>query len=733
MSGSVSLETLVRDVEELKATVAALSQQLAHTAAQGRRAPARRTVGELLWDAAVRIAGNLPLGGRLRDTATHWFLAGYIRVFPGSTRYTEHLRFLGARRKPLRPYDTNGLLVPMPKGGPAPADVLVFPVIDWHFRHQRPQQLAEQLAARGHRVFYFTTTLVPLEGFAPRAEPLGERIYQVSLPCTGRLPILYEDRLNAAQVDALLSGLEQVRERFQITATVSILHHPFWTPAVFRLPNNRTVYDCLDHHAGFSNTASGMLDLERQLIAEADLVVATAQRLYDRIAPLAQRTALVRNGTAPEHFARAERQSASTRPVIGYYGAIADWFDSSLVAHAARELGDCDFVLIGSTYSADLAPLEGLPNVHLLGEIPYAELPPHAQRFDVCMIPFKVNELTLHTNPVKVYEYLSMGKPVVSVRLPELELLGDVVTLTSTPEEFAAALRASLGPSADETVAARRAVADANTWATRAEQFDAAVAPLFPLVSVIVLTHNSLAFTKACLDSLERFTDYPNWELVVVDNASTDGTRDFLRAYVGEEGRAHVRLVLNDTNVGFAAGNNAGAREARGSYLVFLNNDTFVTRGWIGDLLRHFDRNPQLGLLNPITNNIGNEARVEIAYADMGEMADRAARLTRARRGQTLDMAVCAFFCVMIPRTVWTKVGELDERFELGFFEDDDYARRAASHGYALACAEDVFVHHHLSASFDALGAERKRQLFEVNRRRFEEKWGPWEPHRYRR
>lgn len=87
----------------------------------------------------------------------------------------------------------------------------------------------------------------------------------------------------------------------------------------------------------------------------------------------------------------------------------------------------------------------------------------------------------------------------------------------------------------------------------------------------------------------------------------------------------------------------------------------------------------------------------------------------------------------MLRRRVWEDIGELDEKYGMGFFEDDDYSMRAKKKGYSLACAEDVFVHHHLSASFNTMADERRRELFERNKRYFESKWGPWQPHKYRK
>jgi GT2 family glycosyltransferase len=292
-------------------------------------------------------------------------------------------------------------------------------------------------------------------------------------------------------------------------------------------------------------------------------------------------------------------------------------------------------------------------------------------------------------------------------------------------------VRRALAEPADEPMIARRQeFAARQTWRHRAIALtDAFRTAEAPRVSVIVLTYNNLPLTQACLKSLDD-SDYPNLELIVVDNHSTDGSPEWLRTWAA--GRPHTRLVLNDTNTGFAAGNNIGLRVATGEYLVILNNDTFVTRGWIRTMLAHFKRSPKLGLLGPVTNNIGNEAKIEIEYATMEEMAKKAQDHTLAHPGRSIRLGTAAFFCVMMRRAVLEEVGELCEEYSRGFFEDDDYCRRVERAGWSIECADDVFVHHHLSASFDALGATAKRELFERNKAIYESKWGTWEPHAYR-
>lgn len=720
------------DVASLRASEVRLRAELA------RSEQRRRAVGAACMDAIWALARfawkRLPIGERLRLGGKAAFYGLLRRFHPTSQRvrrFDEYMQFQERQRA------ATALITAIPTTldhhGPRPFDVLVFPVIDWFFRHQRPQHLALELASRGHRVFYFATKFdAAADESLPDAKVVAPNVHLVTLRCSPPHPVIYNDHPTAQQVAELADYIAELRRKFDLSTTVSIVDHPFWYPVASALTNNRVVYDCMDHHGGFSNAGPQIEESERRLIESADLVVVSSDRLAARHAPAAKRLVTIRNAAEYNHFAnpRSPVPSWKERPIIGYYGAIAEWFDSDLVADAARAMPDCDFVLVGSTAGADIRRLTQLPNVHLIGETPYAELPQRLHTFDVCMIPFRVNELTLCTNPVKVYEYLSAGKPVVATSLPELRQMSDVVAVAATSSDFITALRAALDDNGRDARERRRAFARGQTWAHRGNDLCTAIAALYPKVSVVVLTHNQLEFTQACLHSLDRFTNYPNWELIVVDNASSDRTPTWLRAYA--EGKAHVKLIMNEINVGFAAGCNAGARVATGDFIVFLNNDTYVTDGWMLDMLRHFEAAPRLAMLNPVTNNIGNEARIDIAYGNMDQMALVARAHTRQHSGHHFRLPVAAFFCVMVSRSAWEAVGELDEQFGQGFFEDDDYARRAAEKGLFCACADDVFIHHHLSATFNKLDGDRRQALFEENRRRFEAKWGPWTPHRYR-
>ena len=614
-------------------------------------------------------------------------------------------------------------------------DILVFPVIDWHFRFQRPQQLATELARQGHRVFYIKTEFTPAGVDRPYLfwEQPDHNVFSVQLNAGNPDLSICKSRGSDDEVANILASLEALCRDCAINATISFVDLPFWRRIAMALPNNLLVYDCMDHHAGFEDNDPEMLDEERHLIADADLVLTSSLGL-SQIIGQQRETVLIRNACDVEHFSQpgGEVRRLSERPVVGYFGAISHWYDIELLVKAADAYPDWQFILIGSTYGCDVTEAQTRPNVTFLNEMPYALLPRYLYGFDICIIPFLINDLTLNTNPVKLYEYLVAGKPVVATAMPEVMAVeAGLAHVGHDHDAFIAKLAVAMAESGDQTLAQfRRDWASQQSWGHRIRQFEAEIQAFYPRVSVIVLTYNNLTLTKACLASLEAHSHYPNLELIIVDNASTDGSPDWLAAY----GQANptVKVILNERNLGFSAGNNVGLAQATGDYLVLLNNDTQVTDGWVFDLLRPLRRDPSVGLVGPVTNNIGNESKIDLVYADAAEMHQRARAYTRWRRTETLELRTVAFFCVMFSRTVFNQVGFLDEAFGVGMFEDDDYCNRVRAAGYRILCVDAVFIHHELSASLSQLGLERRQRLFEDNKRIYENKWGPWIPHRYR-
>ncbi len=617
------------------------------------------------------------------------------------------------------------------------ADYIFWGVIDWHFRHQRPQQLAQALAGAGRRVFYVSVNLVddPRPGFNVEQLDTHGRLFQINLYAKGA-PVIYTTAPGVDIADQLKGSIGQVLDWANTRQVVSLIQHPFWYETSAMLPDSELVYDCMDHHEGFGNVSEEVLSIERALMRNADITITTSTWLDEIVSQHTQSRVLIRNAGEFDHFAIRPADvyvDPKQRKIIGYYGAIAEWFDVTLLENVAKAFPEHCILMIGADTVGARAKLAHLSNVTFTGEMPYSELPKYLHAFDVCLLPFQVIPLTLATNPVKVYEYLSAGKPVVSVDLPEIKQFENLVHAAPTTEDFISAIREELNAvDSLERVPARQQFAKNQTWGHRAEQMIKRIEleRTVPRVSVIVVTYNNIELTKACLASLDEHTNHENLEIIVVDNASADGSPALLQEWVSQG--TNRKIILNEDNRGFAAGNNQGLAIADGEYLVLLNNDTFVTPGWVRTLYRHLERNKSVGIIGPVTNNIGNEAKIQISYESMDEMLVESAKYTHSHIGKLQNIQTAAFFCVMFSRQTYETVGPLDEAFGRGFFEDDDYCRRVEQIGLSIACAEDVFIHHHLSASFNKLRSADRQALFEQNKATYEAKWGTWTPHTYK-
>ncbi|MDE2422942.1 MAG: glycosyltransferase [Betaproteobacteria bacterium] len=238
------------------------------------------------------------------------------------------------------------------------------------------------------------------------------------------------------------------------------------------------------------------------------------------------------------------------------------------------------------------------------------------------------------------------------------------------------------------------------------------------ITSIVVLAYNGLKeVTRPCIESILKNTPKGSYELVLVDNASSDGTAAYFEALHSQYD--HITLCLNQQNKGYAGGNNDGMRLAKGAYIVLLNNDTLVPQGWLNRLLGLLKANGNVGLVGPVTNSAGNEQRIEISGLNESNFEQHIAPYLERQRGRWFTTERLGFYCVAMKRVVMERVGLLDERFGLGMFEDDDYCIRVRNAGYALAVTEDCFVYHKGSVSFGKLSVDSYRELFMKNRALF--------------
>lgn len=243
-------------------------------------------------------------------------------------------------------------------------------------------------------------------------------------------------------------------------------------------------------------------------------------------------------------------------------------------------------------------------------------------------------------------------------------------------------------------------------------------------VSIVVLTFNNCNETTVpCIESILEHTPRENVEVIVVDNNSHDETKKHLLHYE-ELHTTYLKAIFNQTNEGYAKGNNIGINSAVGDIIILLNNDTVVTPYWLDALLQKFDIDSKIGLVGAVSNSVGNEQQVFNPSLNINNFLPFAEQYVAKRTGNYFLTDNLGFFCVAISREVINKIGLLDENFGIGMFEDTDYCIRALKHGYKLAVAEDSFVFHSGSFSFKKIGSEKHKELFTKNYNYFVSKNG---------
>ena len=309
--------------------------------------------------------------------------------------------------------------------------ILSLSFIDWNVPlYQRPQHIAIQLAKQGFLYFYNTRNYYDfMDGY----KHIGENMY-----LTNRFDDVWEKLKNKKKYIHLYSTNMYEEDDERIKKAIK--------------SGDKILYEYIDE---ISEKISGkeipkfVLDRHERLLRDEEnvIVIATATKLYNDVAKYRKKNfKLVTNGVVYEHFNNIEkivpREMEGVvnegKPIIGYYGALASWFDYELVKGIANLRKDWNIVLIGWDYDGSLekSKLKDIKNIHIISSVPYEKLPTYAQWFDVCTIPFVINEVTESTSPVKLFEYMALSKPIVTTPMPECKKYKSVIIGENDAKEF---------------------------------------------------------------------------------------------------------------------------------------------------------------------------------------------------------------------------------------------------------------------------------------------------------
>ncbi|MGH7899900.1 MAG: glycosyltransferase [Candidatus Binatia bacterium] len=375
-------------------------------------------------------------------------------------------------------------------------NVVCVSTISWDFLWQGHQAISSILARHGNRVLFIENTGVRMPRWRDRAR-VAERLGKW-LSGRGRFARVGENIFVYSPL-ALPFPYSRVAQRFNrrwICGAVArwLGDHGLREPIVLSfLPTQFTldlmdtirpavsVFYCTDKLSQTSTEARRLVPYEEEVLRRSDLVFASAEKLADHCRPFNAETHVVPTGVSLEKFRSAiEGRSAEPadlsglrRPLIGYVGGLRRCVDQRLLEVSSARMPQATFVLVGPE-QAPVDALKRLANVTLLGAKPHEEIPDYVRQFDVCLIPYVVDEFTDHISPAKLNEYLVLGKPVVSTGLFEVrrfvERHGAVVDIAEDAEEFSRKIAEALRADSPEARARRRTVGESHCWDLKVEE-----------------------------------------------------------------------------------------------------------------------------------------------------------------------------------------------------------------------------------------------------------------------
>ena len=315
------------------------------------------------------------------------------------------------------------------------------------------------------RVFEKAKTI--LNRSAERASDIGVRV--LSPPVVPFHDFSIVRSLNTA---AIRWTLRREVERNRMHNPVLITSSPIVGDIIGTLGESSSHYFCLDDFTLFDRAFDCIGELEQQLLRRVDSCFAVSQSLLQTRRAATGENHFLPQGVDVDHFspvgAVASRIANLPKPVVGFFGLVTSWVDQQLIIAGARAFPSMSFVVIGKA-AANISALKSVPNIHYFGEVPFSALPEFARGFDAGLIPFVVNDLTTAANPLKLFEYLSMGIPVVSTPLPEVAKFSDNVIIAKNRDEFVAGIKSAASDNSPERKSARRVLALQYSWSKIAD------------------------------------------------------------------------------------------------------------------------------------------------------------------------------------------------------------------------------------------------------------------------
>lgn len=328
-------------------------------------------------------------------------------------------------------------------------DVICFSDITWNFLWQRQQQMISRFPNDWNIFFVEPSFWLSVIWGIIKNNIFHFIPHKVkdNIQVTSIITIPFGDKFKSVRKinDSILErGIKKLSEKHMMKDPILLFYKPRYSCVIEKFTSSLVCYDIIDDTLALESSPDWLKEKIQVLESKSDLIITSSENLFQKISKKRDNVFYIGNGVDVEHFIGSNNKTKNSNKfqklVIGYIGAIGEWFDFELLEKILRKFPNCEIILIGWTFRNQKNILNNLKNkyknLQVLGLKPYNELPKFLKEFDVCIIPFKIYQLTNSVNPIKVYEYFAAQKPVVITALPELRKFKDVLYFSNNHEEF---------------------------------------------------------------------------------------------------------------------------------------------------------------------------------------------------------------------------------------------------------------------------------------------------------
>ena len=407
--------------------------------------------------------------------------------------------------------------------------------------------------------------------------------------------------------------------------------------------------------------------------------------------------------------------------VLLYYGSLwGEWFDWSLIYETAKKFPSYSILLIGEDKNLGDKKDDAPKNVHFLGIKKQSDLPAYLHFSDYALLPFKVDKIGEYVSPLKIFEYISMGKRVISTGLPEVIGFPNV-HIGNTPKEWSSILRKN--PSID--LEASNAFIGQNNWYCRCVEIlrglnieNKIPQKFINNISIIILNYNNKKCIFDCIDGLIRYSKRYKYEIIVVDNQSTDGSYELLRDNYGKK----IKLIRNTKN-GCSSGRNLGIKESTREYILMLDSDQFALHSnWLDCYLLLLNEYPKLGAVGWAAGYIRRHKNDTTPIVDYYPY-----RFMPANALFRSDIDYLGSGGLLAKRSTLKKAGLFDERYDPTCYEDTDLSFAIKNAGFQIVYSPYLNIYH-IPHQTTKNGEINHNAVLEEHEKIFFEKWNNENP-----